>query len=91
MKKKLLLVLLSVPALIFYECKAFDQNPSLTSALPRASSRENNIFLLLSGIGIVPYDADLDTSLEDNILAAAKQKPAANDFNALKELVLKKE
>ena len=60
MKKKLLLVLLSVPALIFYECKAFDQNPSLTSALPRASSRENNIFLLLSGIGIVPYDADLD-------------------------------
>ena len=38
-----------------------------------------------------PYDADLDTSLEDKILAAAKQKPAANDFNALKELVLKKE
>jgi Tfp pilus assembly protein PilF len=38
-----------------------------------------------------PYDADLDTSLEDKILVAAKQKPSAKDINALKDLVLKKE
>ena len=38
-----------------------------------------------------PYDADIDTSLEDKILSAAKQKLSANDIGALKELVLKKE
>ncbi len=37
-----------------------------------------------------PYDADLDTSLEDKILLAAKQKPTVKDINTLKELVLKK-
>lgn len=38
-----------------------------------------------------PYDADIDTSLEDKILDATKQKPSAKDMNALKDLVLKKE
>ncbi len=38
-----------------------------------------------------PYDADIDTSLEDKIIAATKQKPAAKDISALKDLVLKKE
>ena len=37
-----------------------------------------------------PYDADIDLSLENKILAAAKQKPVAKDIIALKELVLKK-
>jgi tetratricopeptide (TPR) repeat protein len=37
-----------------------------------------------------PYDADIDTSLENKILAAAKQKPIPKDINALKELLLKK-
>jgi tetratricopeptide (TPR) repeat protein len=36
-----------------------------------------------------PYDADIDTSLEDKILAAAKQKPTPKDIDALKALVLK--
>ena len=38
-----------------------------------------------------PYDADIDSSLEDKIQSAATQKPSANDIGALKELVLKKE
>ena len=37
-----------------------------------------------------PYDADLDTSLEEKILSAAKQKFNPKDINALKALVLKK-
>lgn len=38
-----------------------------------------------------PYDADIDLSLENKILAASKQKPAAKDINDLKDLVLKKQ
>ncbi|MCX6207415.1 MAG: DUF5107 domain-containing protein [Bacteroidetes bacterium] len=38
-----------------------------------------------------PYDADIDSSLEDKILSASKQKPASKDMNTLKDLVLKKE
>jgi predicted Zn-dependent protease len=37
-----------------------------------------------------PYDADLDISLEEKILSAAKQKFNPKVINALKELVLKK-
>jgi Tfp pilus assembly protein PilF len=37
-----------------------------------------------------PYDADLDTKLEDKILTAAKQKPAVKEIDALKKLVIKK-
>lgn len=38
-----------------------------------------------------PYDADIDLSLENKILAATKQKLSIKDINALKEIVLKKQ